>query len=263
MKTRMGWMRFSHPSACGGRIVRCSSSSRLLSRLWTILWTMTATHERFETKGHVPAHASARSSTRASTLQQVPLVPTCFQGSALQPSAAIVLLQLAQQPSVNCLCASQATALHVREMPEHLHSAGELPQVVSPPPQAHALPLTEDLPEVLAQLRSCSFQQQLPCSVPATCWSTRLCVEGEAHMHGARLTRTQPFQHAFELLCSCLLASSVDVVCSMLPRVADAASLQQARGSVQVVLEELLTCAPTALSGTIRLHCSCLVRCAR
>ena len=151
-------------------------------------------------------------------------------------------------------------------MPEHPHSAGELPQVVSPPLQAHALPLTEDLPEVLAQLHSCSFQQQLPCSslhnaVPANCWSTRLCIEGEAHMHGARLTRTQPFQHAFELLCSCLLASSVDVVCSTLPRVADAASLRQARGSVQVVLEELLTCAPTALSGTVRLHC--LIKCAR
>ena len=122
--------------------------------------------------------------------------------------------------------------------------AGEL--VLPTSPQAHALPATDELPQVLAQLQSCSFTKQLPCSslhsaLPASCWSMRLCAEISPISGSPMLSQTPPFQHAFELLCSCILASSVDVIASLLPSVTDEPSLRQARGTVQTVLEEFLT----------------------
>jgi hypothetical protein len=115
--------------------------------------------------------------------------------------------------------------------------------------RSHRLSPSESVPHVLVLLRSCRLGQQPACMsirspLPLYTWSQRVCSEDTAHCLGmVPLTSTGPFKHAFELLCSCLLARSVDVICAVLPGVLDSQAVVQARMSVQQLLEEFLTCA--------------------
>lgn len=110
-------------------------------------------------------------------------------------------------------------------------------------------------PHVLAQLQCCSLDRQPRCTsvwshLPAQCWSDRLCVEQRsASSAPAVLTQTEPFKHAFELLCNCVLPGSVDVLCALLPHVTDVAALQRARKPTQRMLESLFMCAPHRTEG--------------
>jgi hypothetical protein len=54
------------------------------------------------------------------------------------------------------------------------------------------------------------------------------------------LTQTPVFMHAFDMVCNCLLAGSVDVVTALLPEVHDVPTFLDARPSVQRLLESFL-----------------------
>jgi hypothetical protein len=115
---------------------------------------------------------------------------------------------------------------------------------------ARSLSAGDDYPQLLAQLQDCQLVHRRMCTsmrqaLPASCWSDKLCVEPQAQPNSSApmLTSSGPFKHAFELLCNCILANSVDIVGALLPNVTCQRTLEAARSPVQRLLEAFLRCA--------------------
>lgn len=103
------------------------------------------------------------------------------------------------------------------------------------------------LSRILAQLQLCSLQQQAACTsvqmpLPVNPWSVALCSENVARRANrvATLTGTEPFKHAFELLCNCFAVHSTDIVCALMPQVTNSEELLKARPKAQAALEAFL-----------------------